>query len=106
MKTVKITLTENDARLLRELLKHQINIHRRNVRKLQFAQRFKEGGVMPYDREKSKLYEQAKQQLINVHNSCADEFNVILENISGRMFQKGIKFDPQSLINNFKNLQK
>lgn len=94
MKKISITITEQEARLLRALLARQTQIHRRNALTLQRGNRFKVGGYITGDRERQRLAEQAKQQLINVHENFANEFSVILENISGRMFQKGIKFDP------------
>ena len=102
MKTVKITLTEQDARLLRALLARQVQTHRRNILTLKRGERFKCGGYIE-GREKQRLAEVAKQELINVHEALSNEFSIILENISGRMFEKNIKFDPQNIINNFKN---
>lgn len=103
MKKVKITLTEQEAKILRYLLSKQVQVHRRNVLTLQRGERFKSGGFMVGDMERQRLAEQAKQTLINVHENLANEFNVILENIGGVMFQKGIKFDPTNELINLKN---
>ena len=94
MKKVSFTVDENEARLLRELLKHQVRIHNRNAQKLERLRSYKDGGFIAGDRERRAIADKAQEALINVHKGCANSFNIILENISGRMFQKGIKFDP------------
>ena len=103
MNKVTITVTDSEARLLRELLKHQKNVHVRNANKLERMSKYKLGGFMVGSRETDEQRRRRLQVLVNTHRGLANDFNILLENISGRMFQKGIKFDPLSLINNFKN---
>ena len=98
MKNVTITLTDSEARLLRELLKHQKNVHVRNADKLERMSRYKLGGFMIGSRETDEQRRRQLQTLVNTHRGLANDFNIILENISGRMFQKGIKFDPINFI--------
>lgn len=94
MKKISITITEDEARLLRELIKHKKNVHLRNADKLERMSRYKLGGFMVGSRETDEQRSDRLQVLVNTHRGLANDFNIILENISGRMFQKGIKFDP------------
>lgn len=99
MKKISITITEDEARLLRELIKHQVKVHVRNADGLERRSKWKIGGyIMAGDREKHEQARKAMETLVRTHRGLANDFNIILENISGRMFQKGIKFDPINFI--------